>query len=445
VLVLVFEVSRKTALCKQCPLTFRVYSILFMTAISLYFKVHQPYRLKKYQPEDISVCECYEDPVADEENCNRVADNCYLPANEILYNSIIEQGGNFTVNFSISGTVLELLMRYRPDVIQSFKKLATTGHVEFLGETYYHSLASLHSPAEFERQVLKHAELTTRLFGKAPVVFRNTELIYNNRIAEQVAALGFTGILCEGVESILKGRSANHLYGSPHQSNNSNAVGLLLRNSTLSDDIAFRFDDVNWSEHPLTAAKFAEWIHSHPAETEMINLFMDYETFGVYKKKDAGIFEFLGSLPSAVLKKEGFYFSTASALIRNSMPTGFYDSPQTISWDDNTGEVISWCNNVMQNNTLKKIYSIEKMVQQSDCRKSIDIWGRLQAADHFYYMAERTGKTEAAKYLNPFNTAREAFQNYTNLVTDFEISLIKKEVTQYKRYHVSKSLASTLF
>jgi alpha-amylase len=293
--------------------------------------------------------------------------------------------------------------------------------------------------------VIKHAELVTRLFGIAPLVFRNTELIHHNGIADAVAGMGFKGILCEGVESILKGRSANQIYAAPCRSNHPEGFGLILRNSTLSDDIAFRFDDLNWSEHPLTAEKFAEWIHSHPGGTAMINLFMDYETFGVYKKEETGIFEFLASLPSAVLKKDNFSFCTASELLSTSMPFDLYDVPNTISWDDHTGESVSWCNNVMQNNTLKKIYSIEKMVQQSDCKNSVDIWGRLQAADHFYHMAERTGKTETAKYLNPFNTAREAFQNYSNLVTDFEISLIKKEITQYKRYPVSKSLASTLF
>jgi alpha-amylase len=415
-----------------------------MTAISIYFKVHQPYRLKKYRAEDVSVCQCYEDPIADEENCNRLADSSYLPANEIIYNKIIEHNGDFAVNFSISGTLLELMMRYRPDVIQSFKKLASTGKVEFLAETYYHSLASLHSPAEFQRQVTRHTELVTRLFGQMPVVFRNTELIHNNRIAELTGGMGLKGILCEGVESILKGRTPNQLYKAPENSSTSEPV-LLLRNSALSDDIAFRFDDENWTEHPLTAIKFAEWLHTHPEETEVINLFMDYETFGVYKKKEAGIFDFLEALPAEVLKKEGYRFSTATALIEEYVPKDIYSAPQTISWNDHTGIAGAWTENVMQNNTLKKIYSIESMVQQSECRKSIDIWGRLQAADHFYYMAERKDKTEIVKYLNPFNTAREAFQNYTNLVTDYEISLIKKEVTHFRKYPVSKSLTGILF
>jgi len=422
---------------------FRDIQSFFMTAVSLYFKVHQPYRLKKFQAADVSICQGYEDAVADEENCNRLADECYLPANEIIYNKIIEHNGCFAVNYSISGTLLELLLRYRPDVIQSFKKLASTGCVEFLAETYYHSLASLHSSAEFERQVLKHAELVTRLFGRQPVIFRNTELIHTNRIAAMIAALGFKGILCEGVNGILKGRSPNHLYQA--NSLTDEQPGILLRNSTLSDDIAFRFDDINWTEHPLTADKFAEWIHSHPDDTEMINLFMDYETFGIFKKRATGIFDFLEAFPSQVLKNERFCFSTGSTLLENFSPKDKYDCPHIISWEDNTGMACAWAENVMQNNTLKKIYSIENMVQQSQCRKSIDIWGRLQAADHFYYMSERNDKSETVKYLNPFNTPQEAFKNYSNLVTDFEISLIKKEVKRYKKYPVAKSLVTTLF
>lgn len=415
-----------------------------MTAVSLYFKVHQPYRMKKFKASDVTICQSYEDPAADEENCNRLANNSYLQANEIIYQQIIENKGAFAVNYSISGTLIELMMRYRPDVIQSFKKLAATGRVEFLAETYYHSLASLHSRDEFQRQVSRHAELITRLFGKSPVVFRNTELIHNNRIAQLAGEMGLKGILCEGIESILKGRSLNQLYNTPENASHDQPV-LLLRNSTLSDDIAFRFDDENWSEHPLTPAKFAEWLHSHPAQTEMINLFMDYDTFGVYKKADTGIFEFLESLPTEVLKKEGFHFSTASDLVENHIPKDIYNAPQTISWNDPTGTAGAWAENVMQNNTLKKIYSIESIVQQSKCRKSIDLWGRLQAADHFYYMSERKDKAETVKYLNPFPTAREAFQNYSNMVTDFEISLIQKEITHFKKYPVSKSLTGTLF
>jgi alpha-amylase len=415
-----------------------------MTSVCLYFKVHQPYRLKNYKPEDITVNSCYEDPAADAENIDRMADESYLPANEIISQQINEQNGKFRISFSVSGTILELFMRHRPDVIKSFKKLAATGCVEFLSETYYHSLSSFHSSNEFQRQVSKHAELITRLFGKEPVVFRNTELIHNNKIAQIIANMGLKGILCEGVERILKGRSVNQVYTSPGLESYREDFSLLLRNAALSDDIAFRFNDTTWSEHPLTADKFAEWLSSHPANDKVINLFMDYETFGIHKKNDTGIFDFLKSLPSEVLKNDGLKFATPSEVINEQFPKDVYDVPETISWEDKSEASCVWCENVMQNNTLKKIYSIGKLVQQSDCEKSVDLWGRLQAADYFYYMSEK--KAEASKYLNPFTTPREAFQNYTNLVTDFEISLIRKGIEKQKKYSSTRiSSGNTLF
>lgn len=407
-----------------------------MISVCLYFKVHQPYRLKKYQAKDIDVCHCYEEKEEDKLDINQLADACCIPCNEIIYQQINRWDRKFKVSFSISGTALELFQQYRPDVIQSFKKLASTGCVEFLAEPYYHSLSSLYSATEFRRQVLKHKHLLKGLFNLEPVVFKNTELIHNNSIGNRVAGLGLAGILCEGVERILKGRNSNRLYAMPGNNN----TRMLLRNATLSDDIAFRFGDPNWSEHPLTATKFSEWLHRHPSTTEAINLFMDYGTFGVHKKKESGIFEFLESLPAAVLKNEAFIFSTPSEVIRLFHPTDLYDVTETISWEDQSATNCVWCENVMQNNTLKKIYSIENLVLSSHDEAAIDIWGRLQAADYFYYMAEDSRKQMAGKYFNPFASAREVFQHYTNLVADFEISLIRKAIDQKKKRSLAKNI-----
>lgn len=407
-----------------------------MISVCLYFKVHQPYRLKKYQAKDIDVCHCYEDRDADKEGINQLAEGCCLPCNEIIYQQISQWDRKFKVSFSISGTTLELFQQYRPEVIQSFKKLASTGCVEFLAEPYYHSLSSLYSATEFRRQVLKHKDLIKSLFNLEPVVFKNTELIHNNRIGDLVAGLGLEGILCEGVERILKGRNSNRLYAMP----GNNKTGLLLRNATLSDDIAFRFGDSNWSEHPLTATKFSEWLYSHPSTTEVINLFMDYETFGVHKKKESGIFEFLDSLPAEVLKNKAFIFSTPSEVLRLFHPKDLYDVTETISLEDQSTTNCVWCENVMQNNTLKKIYSIENLVSSSHDEAAIDIWGRLQSADYFYYMAEDSRKQMVGKYFNPFASAYEVFQHYTNLVADFEISLIRKAIDQKKKRSLAKDI-----
>ncbi len=402
-----------------------------MTSVCLYFKVHRPYSLKKYLSKDIDACHCYEDSGADLQSINQLADECVLPANEIIYEQIIGQKGRFRISFSISGVLLELFQRYRPDVIRSFKKLAATGCVEFLAETWYHSLSSLHSPAEFQRQITKHADLINELFGMQPVIFRNTELIHNNRIASLISELGLKGILCEGVERILHDRHCNQLYAVP---GNTDLV-LLLRNAALSDDIAFRFGDPNWSEHPLTAEKFAGWLHQHPANTEVINLFMDYETFGIHKKKESGIFDFLASLPAAVLSNDEFIFSTPSEVIEQRFPGDVYDVTKTISWEDRSNANCVWCENVMQNNALKKIYSIEKLVSQSADERAMDMWGRLQAADYFFYMDESRKKN-----INPSVTPREIFQHYTNIVADFEISLIKKEIEAKRKSSAARRL-----
>lgn len=407
-----------------------------MTAVCLYFKVHQPCKLRRYPSQDVDVVHCYTDEPATRASIDKAADECYLPANDIIYQSILANKTSFRVSFSVSGIMLELLQRYRPDVVASFQKLVATGCVEMLGETYYHSLAFLHCADEFSRQVQKHTDTIRELFGQRPSVFRNTELIYNDRLAEQVAQMGFTGILCEGAESVLKGRSPNHVYSAA----TGTAISLLLRNARLSDDIAFRFGDTSWPEHPLTAGKFSEWLHSHPSATEVINLFMDYETFGVHKKKESGIFEFLEALPGEVLKDTGFLFSLPSEVIQFSTPADTYQVSKTISWEDKGDDSCVWSENMVQNNMLKKIYSLQKMVKGSGCEKSLAKWGRLQSADHFYYMTAKN-----AKYRNPFSSVEEASASYTNILADFEISLIRKNLERKKKFTGMKSVMMTFF
>ncbi|WP_207632749.1 glycoside hydrolase family 57 protein [Foetidibacter luteolus] len=405
-----------------------------MKTVCLYFKVHQPYRLRDYRLHDIDIDHCYEDVTADKELINTMAEECYLPTNNILLKDLLEQDGKFCITFSMSGLVIELLQRYRPDVIESFQKLAATGHVEFLAETYYHSLASLHSQSEFKRQVNMHTRLIQQTFKLTPAVFRNTEVIHNNSIAQTVASLGYKAILCEGLSGILQGRTSNRLY-YPGGGNN---IILLLRNSALSDDIAFRFNDTQWNEHPLMADKFAQWLHNHTGGTEVINLYLDYETFGIHKHRDTGVLEFLRALPTEVLAHRGFNFSTPSRAISMYSPSDTYDAPETVSWQGHpTGSALCW-ENVMQNNTLKKIYSIESMVHETGCATSLDTWGRLQAADYFYYMADNHTPTHYERYYYPFATAYEVFKNYTNLVADFEISLIKKTVINKRESQFAK-------
>jgi alpha-amylase len=412
----------------------KAFNVLFqsgfkMTSVCLYFKVHQPYRLKEYRMKGVDTPYCYEDLAADEKSIHHLADNCYLPANKIIKELIHAHKGKFSITFSISGIAIELFQKHRPDVIDSFKELVKTGYVEVSGETYYHSLSSLHSKKEFARQVKKHSETIKQVFEIVPHIFRNTELIYNNQLAKEIADLGFKGILCEGVQRILRVRTPNQLYKAP----GNDLLNLFLRNASLSDDIAFRFDDANWDKYPLTAEKFAEWLYIHPKETDLINLMLDYETFGIHKKAGSGIFEFLQALPGTVLANDNFIFSTPSVALKNYTSKDVYDVPGTISWEDGERSPGIWFENRRQNNTLKKIYSIEKMVLENGEKKAMDTWGRLQAAEYFYYMSEESIKAAAYQYHNPFSTPEEAFQNYCNIIADFEIALIEKEIAGRKK------------
>jgi alpha-amylase len=416
-----------------------------MPSVSLSFKVHIPYRLQHLDSVSIGSCTNYFDTAANKIAVDKLSDECYLPANKLILSLIKAHEGKFRIAFSISGTALELLSEYRPDVIKSFKQLAKTGCVDFFAETYYNSLSWLHSKKEFQQQVQQHHDLIKEMFGVEPLVFRNTELIFNNELAKFIAGMGYKGILCEGLERILHGRTPNHIYAAPANGD----FRVLLRNVPLSDDIAFRFDDPTWNEQPLTAEKYAGWLHAQKENICNINLFFDYETFGIHKKRETGIFEFLQHLPSSILADEDWKFVTPAEAVENCYPKDIYDVPKTISWEDKEKECCVWCENVMQNNTLRKIYSIEAMVNNCNMPGAIERWGRLQSADHFYYMCD-DGRiaNDTYRMLNPFSNAQEAYTNYKNAVTDFEIKLIQKGLAEIKgshQYAGASNLYSSIF
>jgi alpha-amylase len=389
-----------------------------MSTLTICFRVHIPLQLRMHEQDNIGILPGYFDAEADRALVGQWADACYLPANKIMAEAIERNNGDFKLSYSISGTTLELLQAYRPDVIASFQQLVATGCVELLAETYYNSLSWLYAKASFRQQVMLHTNRIRELFDYDPTVFRNTGLVYDNTLAKYMASMGYSGILCEGVNTILQGRTANQLYAAPGNGD----FGVLLRNAELSDDIAFRFDDPEWNEQPLTAGKYASWIHTHGADCN-INLFLDYETFGIYKKAASGIFEFLEHLPTELLSDSTWRFSTPAEILNNSYPKDIYDTPTTISWKGKEMEYCIWCENMMQNNMLKKIYSIENMVLGSGCKTTLHQWGQLQAADHFYQMAETVHRSNAGA----------AYRNYVNIITDFEIKLIRKGLSAFDR------------
>lgn len=389
-----------------------------MRTICLYFQVHQPFRFRRYRFFDIGNDHYYYDDYSNESILNKVAQKCYLPTNELMLDLIQKHEGKFKVSYSISGIAMEQFRLYAPEVLESFRKLADTGQVEFLSETFAHSLSSLKGRQEFERQVKAHKTLTKEYFGQVPKVFRNTELIYSDEIGAMVASMGYKAMLTEGAKHVLGWKSPNYLY--------CNAINpklkLLLKNFKLSDDIAFRFSNQGWDEYPLTAEKYVDWLNQTPEEEEVINLFMDYETFGEHQWKETGIFDFLAALPGAVLNNSPFSFSTPSEVVDNLQVVSAVQVPNPISWADEERDLTAWLGNEMQNEAFNKLYSLTDKVNSLDDAAIKQDFDYLQVSDHFYYMSTKFfSDGEVHSYFNPYDTPYDAFINYMNVLSDFEI------------------------
>ncbi len=390
-----------------------------MKNICFYFQVHQPFRMVRYPVFDIGKKHDYFDEKKNEEVMQKVAKKCYLPANKLMLDLIKNTNGKFRVAYSITGMALEQFEKYAPEVLQSFKQLAKTGAVEFLAETYSHSLAFLYSKEEFKEQVMLHSKAIEKNFGVKPTVFRNTELIYNNEVAKTAEEMGFSAVLAEGWDSVLGWRSPNYVYRPSGTKN----TRLLLKNYKLSDDIAFRFSNKDWEEWPLDVNKFVTWLNKNEGET--INLFMDYETFGEHQWEDTGIFKFMEELPEAVMKSNiGFKLPSEVA---ETIPVADLDVPKFISWADLERDLSAWTGNKMQQAALASAYALEKEVKESGDWKLLDDWRKLLTSDHFYYMCIKYfSDGDVHKYFNPYDSPYDAYINFMNIMNDIQIRLRQK-------------------
>lgn len=392
-----------------------------MPAVVFYFHVHQPFRIKNYPMFSIGQDQSYFDTEDARLNnnsiLNKVASKSYLPFNALLL-ELLKRHKELKVSFSVSGVILDQFKKYNPQVLESFKRLVDTGRVELVNETYYHSLSFLYSKAEFKRQVFKHQRLIKEIFGYDTKAFRNTELIYNNDIAKEVEKLGFTTILAEGVDRYLGWRSPNFVYKPPHRGK----IRLLLKNYKLSDDIAFRFSNRNWSEWPLTAEKYAHWLSEVNGNGHLVNLFMDYETFGEHQWEDTGIFSFFDRLPAEILKHPDNTFMTVSEAAHSFPVSDVVDMPDLTSWADTERDLSAWRSNPMQEAALTSLYSHEKDVFNSGDEALIEDWRKLTTSDHFYYMCTKWfSDGDVHKYFSPNNTPFEAYVNFMNILHDVRL------------------------
>ena len=415
-----------------------------MKTICFYFQVHQPYRLRRYRFFDIAENHDYFDDYLNKSIIRKVAEKCYLPTNKLLLDLINESDGKFRISYSISGTAIDQFEMYAPDVLESFKRLAETGCVEFLSETYSHSLSSLRSLPEFTRQIELHRKKIQQHFNQTPTVFRNTELIYSDNIGNDIANMGFKGMLSEGAKHILGWKSPNFVYN--------NAINpklkLLLKNYTLSDDIAFRFSNQAWGEWPLTTEKFVHWLNSIDEGDEIVNLFMDYETFGEHQWEETGIFDFMRNLPKRVFSDSNFEFLTPSQAIEKHQPVAKMHVQYPISWADEERDLTAWLGNNLQDEAFNKLYSLLDKMNFVIDQNLLRDWKYLQTSDHFYYMCTKWfSDGDVHKYFNPYDSPYDAFINYMNVLSDFMMRVDKYleeqkiDVHNYSTSEISQMIA----
>ncbi|NCN87318.1 MAG: alpha-amylase [Candidatus Pacebacteria bacterium] len=390
-----------------------------MPQICFYFQLHQPYRLSDFNVFDLSNDTDY----FSKDNktiFQKVSAKSYRPMLSLLL-KLVNRHKEFKFALSCSGVFLEQALEFDDEVIKLIQKLVKTGQVELLAETYYHSLAGLYSQSEFNLQVKKHNDLIKELFNYQPVIFRNSELIYNNYIAEQVETMGYKAILTEAVDRYLYGRDRT----KPYLSYTKKPLPLLLKHAPLSDDIAFRFSDKNWPEHPLTVEKYIKWVEIYP-EDHIVNLFMDFETFGEHQWEDTGIFLFFEKFIDEFITKSYNKFVTprevVSKLDKNKLEV--YDVPEPISWADVDRDLTAWVDNDLQKDMINKIYELENLVLKTANDQLIEKWRRLQTSDNFYYMCTKwSNDGDVHAYFSPFETPFEAYRHYSIVLADLIIKI----------------------
>ena len=398
-----------------------------MASVCLYFQVHQPHRIKNYRIFDVGHDHDYfndssETNLNNEKVLKKVANKSYLPANELIL-QLLDRHPEFRVSYSFSGVFLEQLEQYLPKLLKTFQKIVATGRAEVLSETYYHSLSFFYSRTEFESQVKLHQEKIFKLFGYKPKVFRNTELAYSNELARWADKKGYKAILSEGWDPVLGWRSPNFVY----RPKGTKQIRLLMKNYKLSDDIAFRFSEKSWSEWPLKAEKFSQWVSAINGNGNLVNLFMDYETFGEHQWAEHGIFEFLNKMPEEILTNPDNDFITPTEAVKRYPVMDTIDIPHVVTWADSERDLSAWMGNDIQTTALKFIYELESDVLKVDDNDILSDWRKMQTSDHFYYMCTKWfSDGDVHKYFNPYESPYDAFISFMNAANDLKLRVHKK-------------------
>ncbi len=395
-----------------------------MRAICLYLHMHQPTRYREYSIFDVGNCanyyhDDYNGRQSNERIFKKVANKSYRPMLNLLERNMQKYPG-FKVSLSITGTWLEQAEMWAPELIEQIRRLVDRGQVEIVGETYYHSLAFFYNRAEFNDQVDIHAAKIRKIFGVSPKVFRNTELAYNDELAKWAEEKGYKGILAEGWDKILGWRSPNHVY----RPTGCEKLKLLLKNYRLSDDIAFRFSNHDWQEWPLTVPKYQNWLNMDCLRGNLVNLFMDFETFGEHQWADTGIFNFMDTFISAWLGEYENKFLTASEACDFEAPVDEVSMPETVTWADTERDLSAWLSNAMQTSAMDSLFALRDEILASGDLQLIADWRYLTTSDHPYSMCTKYWNDgDVHAYFSAYASPYESFMYFMNVLRDIEYRL----------------------
>lgn len=397
-----------------------------MRAICLYFHMHQPIRYREYSFFDVANSSNYFDDdyygrQSNQRIFDKVARKSYRPMLNLL-EKCMSSHPDFKVSLSITGTWIEQAEKWAPELIEQIRRLVDKGQVEIAGEAYYHSLAYFYNIDEFNAQVEMHADKIKSVFGVTPRVFRNTELAYNDSLAAWADEHGYKGILAEGWDKVLGWRSPNYVYRPAGCKN----LRLLLKNYRLSDDVAFRFSNRDWSEWPLTAAKYQNWINMDALRGNLINLFMDFETFGEHQWEDTGIFTFFEQFINNWLSVYENKFVSVSEACDLDEPAGEISMPDTVTWADTERDLSAWLSNDMQFSAMNELFALRDRILKSGDLQLIGDWRKLSTSDHVYAMCTKYWNDgDVHAYFSAYASPYEAFMYFMNVLRDIEYRIKK--------------------
>ena len=383
-----------------------------MKTVCLYFEIHQNIHLKRYRFFDIGTDHYYYDDYENARSISETAERSYVPALTALIEMANANPGFFKCAISLSGCAIEQLENHAPQVIELLQQLNETGCVEFLAEPYSHGFSSLKNEECFKDEVQRLCKKVKLLFGKEPKIFRNSCLIYSDEIGELVAGMGFKGMLAEGAKHVLGCKSPHFVYNC----NRAPKLKLLLRDYSLSEDISFRFNDSSWSEYPLFADTYANWIAQLPEEEQVINIFMELCALGIFQPLSSNILEFMKALPQQ-FKERGITFSTPSEICAKMKSAGSLDVTYPTSWVDEERDLSPWLGNIMQREACDKLYSIADRVRICRDRRLMQDFDYLQASNNLRFMS--TKANSYGGYRGIYDSPYDAFTNYMNILGDF--------------------------